>query len=54
MGLGTARTFYRKIKRLKLASREECEQAIAALDAEEERQRAEEERLKTAIMVKPE
>jgi hypothetical protein len=53
MGLGSARTFYRQIKRLKLASREECEQAIAALEAEEERQRAEEERLKTAITVKP-
>jgi hypothetical protein len=54
MGLGSARTFYRRIKRLKLASREECEQAIAALEAEEERQKAEEERLKSGIMVMPE
>lgn len=46
MGLGNARTFYRHIKKLKLASKEECEQAISALEAEEER-------LKTAIMVKP-
>ena len=53
MGLGCARTFYRQIKRLKLADKEECEHAIAALEAEEERQRAEEERMKTAIMVKP-
>jgi hypothetical protein len=53
MGLGSARTFYRQIKRLKLADRQECEKALAALEAEEERQWAEEERLKTAIMVKP-
>jgi hypothetical protein len=53
MGLGSARTFYRQIKRLKLANKEECEQAIAALEAEEERLKAEQERLKTAIMVKP-
>ena len=45
-GLGSARTFYRHIKKLRLASKGECDEAIAALEAEEER-------LKTAIMVMP-
>ncbi len=42
-GYGTTRTFYRHIKKLKLGDRQECEQAIAALDAEEERLKAEQE-----------
>ncbi len=46
MGLGSARNFYRHIRKLKLANKQECEQAIVALEAEEER-------LKTAITVKP-
>jgi hypothetical protein len=46
MGLGCKRTFYRHVKKLRLASKEECDQAIAALEAEEER-------LKTATTLKP-
>jgi hypothetical protein len=46
MGLGCKRTFYRQIKKLRLASKEECNAAIAALEAEAER-------MKTAIMVPP-